>query len=297
MKTSIFVGLALIVGGYQSQATTFQVIRIGDVDGFGYRDGMSGSPQSPGTPQYTRGSGNQVNNDGVGVLAAGDDLPSLNGNSTVALNNGDDFDNRSGEGVSVVGATDNGSTGVEFTDISLSQSYDRSSAANGVWNHNTGSYGAGGAFPMAPSNTLPNQPGFIFDFFVATGDITPTTELFFNLVYGDYDVVPAEIRLTSADGTERTVAVATQPTDGLIQEASVTLNFSEVFTAAGGGYDGYLAVDFLAANEPYTAFDYVEISFLDDPGGVNVPDSGSTVALLGACLLSILPAAKRAKKS
>jgi hypothetical protein len=286
-KLPISAVIAGLFFGSQLGATPFQVIRIGDVDGFGYGLGTG----------YTRGSGNPVNNDGLGVLAAGDELPSLNGDATVATGSGDDFDNRLGEGVAVVGAVNTGSTGFLFTDIALSTSYDASAASGGgsVWNHNTSSYGTGGVFPSPPSNTLPNQPGFVFDFFVATGDITPTTNLYFNLVFGDYDVVPASVKLTRADNTFRTVNVNTQPTDGLIQEASVVLSFNEVFSAVGGGWDGFLKVDFLANNEPYTAFDYVELSFNDDPGSVPTPapDSGATGVLLGVVLLGVLLAAPR----
>lgn len=277
---------ALLFAGTPLGAVQFQVIRIGDVDGFGYGTGTG----------YTVGA-NPSNVDGLGTLAAGDRLPSLNGNARVAVRNGDDFDNRAREGSSAVGAVINpGTTGALFTDIALSASYDGSSAAGQVWNHGTSSYGAGGAFPKPPSSTLPNQPGFVFDFFVAWGDITTTTQLFFNLVFGDYDFAPAVVQLTSSDGDTRGLAVRTQNgIDGLIQETCVALGFDEVFTEVSGGYHGYLAVDFMAPSEPYTAFDYVEISFLNDPGRVRVPqsdrvgvpDAGSTLALVFAPLLGM----------
>ena len=143
---------------------------------------------------------------------------------------------------------------------------------------------------MPPSSTLTNQPGFVFDFFVATGDIVETADLFFNLVFGDYDVSPALIRLTSADNSTQDLSVALQGSaDGLIQEASVTLSFDDVFTAAPGGWNGYLEVDFIANSEPYTAFDYVELSVVNDPGSVVVsaPESGSTLSLLALVGLSL----------
>ncbi len=82
------------------------------------------------------------------------------------------------------------------------------------------------------------------------------------MIFGDYDVFPANITFTRGDTSTFTQAVATQPggQDGLIQAASATLLFSDVFTAAVGGYDGYLGVDFVAPNEPYTAFDVVNLS-------------------------------------
>ncbi|MCF7675956.1 MAG: hypothetical protein K9M97_11470, partial [Akkermansiaceae bacterium] len=199
-----------------------------------------------------------------------------------------------------------GTKGAAFTDIALSKSYDTSTAATQVWNHSASASGAGGAFPMPPSATLPNQPGFVFDFFVAWGDITTTTPLFFNLVFGDYDESPAVIHLTSADGSPRGIAINTQGgVDGLIQEASVKLNFNDVFTPFDGGYKGYLAVDFLARDESYTAFDYIEIGVLNDPGSVsvnvprrvNVADAGSTLALVFAPLLGMFVVGRMAGRT
>ena len=282
---------AALVASTPLGAVQFQVIRIGDTDGFGYGSGSG----------YTTGT-SASNADRLGNLGAGDRLPSLNGNAEVAAGDADDFDNRAGEGSSAVGAVIHGATtGAEFTDIALSRSYDTSAAATQVWNHGASAYGAGGAFPMPPSAALPNQPGFVFDFFVAWGDITTTTRLFFNLVFGDYDESPAVIQLTSADGSTRGIALNTQGSaDGLIQEASLKLNFNEVFTPSGGGYNGYLVVDFLAQDESYTAFDYVEIGVLNDPGGVSVKvpgvsvaDAGSTFGLVFAPLLGMFVVGRR----
>lgn len=223
------------------------------------------------------------------MLAAGDFLPDINMNGGVVTGQGDDFDNREPEGITIFGGgTLNPlATGSDFTDIALSTSYDASSSAGTVYDANTNTYGSGGAFPEPPSSSLPIQPGFIFDFFVPTADIDPSAELFFNLVFGDYDVAPADVVFTRADGSTFTVGVATQPgaADGLIQEASTDLSFGDVFSATSGGYTGYLEVDFVADSEPYTAFDYVEISRTDDPGSVGVPDGGTTALMLGASLL------------
>lgn len=39
------------------------------------------------------------------------------------------------------------------------------------------------------------------------------------------------------------------------------LDFDEIFTADGdGNWDGFVRVVFFAPNDPYTAFDYVELS-------------------------------------
>ncbi|MDH3380209.1 MAG: VPLPA-CTERM sorting domain-containing protein, partial [Gammaproteobacteria bacterium] len=282
-------------------AAPFTAIRIGDVDGFGYGTGAG----------FTAANGGPANIGAGGVLGAealptiGDYLPDLNGDGTVQINQGDDFDNRSaaevaGSSLSGSGFTDTGTTGSQFTDISLSQSYDTSSAANRVYDANTDSFGAGGAFPTSPSNTLPNQPGFVFDFFVADADIAAGTPVFFNMLFGDYDIIPAEIRFTFEDTSTRTIAVTTQNSpageDGLIQSAFAALDFVDVFTAAlvgPSGWDGFLGVDFVAPNEPYTAFDFVELSVTPiTPNPVPVP---AAIWLFGTALIGLVGFSKRKK--
>ncbi len=127
----------------------------------------------------------------------------------------------------------------------------------------------------------------MYKFFVATADVDPSTQLFFNLIFGDYDVVPANVTLTFASAPARTVTLTTQPgaADGLIQAASALLNFTEVFTAhAGGGWDGFLRVDFIAPNEPYTAFDFTELSVTKISTDLPEP---ATLALLGLGLAGL----------
>ena len=127
-----------------------------------------------------------------------------------------------------------------------------------------GAVGAG-TFPAPPSGGLPNQPGFEFRFDVAKADINPAQSIFFNILFGDYDVTPANVTITRADGSTQVFNLATQPAaaDGLIQATFATLTFGDVFTdpgAASSVYTGYLDVDFVAPNEPFTAFDFVELS-------------------------------------
>ena len=248
------LGLAISAQAY---ATPFEYIKIGDTDGFGF--------DADANFASLTGDGGSIDRNGDGHLGAGDVLPSLNGGSAVATGNGDDFDNRLGENYTCNGCSNTGSSGVEFTDIALSTSYDNSSAANQVYNANTSSYGAGGAFPAGSSTALSNQPGFTFNFTVADGDIQVGSDVFFNLVFGDYDVQPAGIDLMYATAAAETVSLSPQnngPDDGLIQGAFVALDFADVFTwnNATSSWDGFLMVDFNAPKEPYTAFDYVELS-------------------------------------
>jgi hypothetical protein len=257
-------------------ATPFTAIRIGDVDGFGLGVGTG----------LTAANGGPANVDGVGMLGNGDFLPDWNGDGGTLTGSDDDFDYRLGETLTGSGYTDAGSSGTEFTDISLSTSYDASAAGGRV--HIPPAYtglGSGGTFPKSPSTTLPNQPGFVFDFFVATGDILSGAPMFFNMVFGDYDVSPADVVITRADASTVTLPISVQPpgSDGLIQSAFVTLSFADVFTAVGGGYDGYLEADFVAPEEPYTAFDFVELSTRP----IDVPDPACTSVLLGLAVIAV----------
>jgi hypothetical protein len=72
--------------------------------------------------------------------------------------------------------------------------------------------------------------------------------------------------------------------DGLIQAATATLTFGDVFTDGGLVWNGSLHVDFVAPNEPYTAFDYDELSTtaLVTPEPSTIV-SASLAGLMGLC--------------
>ena len=279
MKTPIFkitlFCLLTVTLNTQVLAGAFENIRIGDRDGFGFNadpnfNSLTGDQAAAGVGPADR--------NGDGTLDAGDVLPSLNGNKIVATGNGDDFDNRSGESVNGSGYIDLGTTGVEFTDIALSTSFGTSKNNNNIYDANTGTYGAGGTFPALPYSA-PNQPGFLFNFKVLESDITAGNPIFFNMLFGDYDVSPASILFTYSGGSEL-LSVSTQnngPDDGLIQGAFAELDFNDVFTWDGSDWLGYVGVDFVANNEPYTAFDYVELSLAPFQA---VPEPGTLILLL-----------------
>ena len=73
----------------------------------------------------------------------------------------------------------------------------------------------------------------------------------------------------------------------MIQAAFANLLFGEVFTTDGaGGWNGFLQVDFIAPNEPYTAFDFAELSTTQIRQDA-VPEPGSMV-LLGTGVLALM---------
>jgi hypothetical protein len=239
------------------------IARIGDIDGFGYG-------AAAGVKAANR---NAANAHGHTVLGNGDFLPDVNHDGTVAVQGGDEFDLRGDAerantantfGAGVVKGS--GTSGSKFTDISLSRNYGQASAAGRVLGHNIVSkrfgFGRGGRFPHSPSNVLPIQPGFVFKLEISKEDLAGQTPIFFNIVFGDYDVFPAKVRITRSDGTVKDLDVNVQSgrEDGLIQAATTTLEFSDVFRDGGKMWTGFIKVDFLAPNEPYTAFDYVELS-------------------------------------
>ena len=82
------------------------------------------------------------------------------------------------------------------------------------------------------------------------------------MIFGDYDVKPARITITDVNGHTQDLTLTVQPggQDGLIQGAYAALNFSDLFSDGGSTWNGYMKINFDAPKEPYTAFDYVELS-------------------------------------
>lgn len=229
-------------------AEAFRYIRIGDADGFGFRDtrGLVRAYRAIGT--------GPADTDGDGVLSEGEFLPDLNGDGGVAWMSSDNFDNRGFEeatnrarvcvGCLSIGP---GTSGAIWTDLSLSASADYAN-----WPDDDG--------PRPPNNAR-----FVFDFTVSRDTIPEGVQIFFNLVFGDYDIDPALVGVGFADGRTRTLEISNQgPLDGLIQARTAVFAFEEVFTAnADGDWHGFVSVVFFSPSDPYTAFDFVELSLVE----------------------------------
>lgn len=225
----------------------FRVIRIGDVDGFGFGDGSG----------LTAAYGGPANQDGKNILTTGDFVPDLNGDGKISnRDKGDPFGNRSdaeiaGNFTTGIGFTDLGSKGSEYTDLSLARAFVYETSPT-----------FGKPFPGGHPNKLPYKPTFEFNFTVEKDKLPADTPLFLNVMVGDYDVKPAEVIITSADGTAETqelTASAKGKKDGRIQAAFIPLEFARVFSDRGAFWQGSLKVEFNAPKEPYLAFDFVEI--------------------------------------
>ncbi|MEA5532389.1 putative Ig domain-containing protein [Crocosphaera sp. XPORK-15E] len=191
------------------------------------------------------------------ILTTRDFLPDFNKDGKISNRDaGDPFDNRSDAEIANtyitgLGFTDTGSKGSEYTDLSLARAFGYKDAS---------SYGK--PFPGGKPDALPYKPVFTFNFKVEKDKLPKDTPLFLNVMVGDYDVEPAEVILTSADGSTVTTelnASAKGTKDGRIQATFVPLNFSQVFTDKGDFWQGSLIAEFNAPEEPYLAFDFAEI--------------------------------------
>ncbi|MHA1570804.1 MAG: hypothetical protein ACTSWM_03200, partial [Alphaproteobacteria bacterium] len=244
---AIIVGLA-IISPISAAAQPFEFVRIGDKDGFGFAS-TAGLVRATAAPHNL-----PADTDGDGVLSKDEFLPDLNRDGGVAWTSLDNFDNRSpaesaNTAYQCVGCKTIGdaTAGAIWTDLSLSIS-----APDASW-------------PDEDGPVLPNNAEFRFEFTVDGKDIVPGSQIFFNLVFGDYDVDPALIAVGFANQPHRTLLLRNQGRrDGLIQARSTVLEFDEVFTQNdSGGWDGFMRVVFVAPRDPYTAFDFVELSLFD----------------------------------
>ncbi len=230
-----------------ASAESFRFIRIGDKDGFGFTS----------TEGFVRGHYQIINappadTNGNGRLDPGEFLPDLNKDGRVAYFADDEFDNRLPTEILDRAnfcrgcfSINDGTKGSNWTDLALSTAAD------------------GKNWPDENGPELPNNALFIFDFTVKAADIAFGSPIFFNMVFGDYDVDPAVIFVSFARAKQRRLEIWNHgfERDGLIQARSAVLRFDEVFSMTEtGDWHGLVIVQFAAPFEPYTAFDFVELS-------------------------------------
>lgn len=297
----LFVSAAVLatVGTFASsaQAAGFGYIRIGDRDGLGYGNGAG----------YSAANGNAANVDGKGVLGVGDFIPDLNKDGKLATHKGDDFDNRSvkeksNSAVKSYGFIDNGSSGSKFTDISLSTSFIKKSGKKANLSEKgflEEDYQYQNTNGDQKTSKIP-LPGFDFDFFVDKNNISEDSSMYFNLVFGDYDVKNAKVGFWKADGSYFEKGLTKQKNkkgqDGWIQSAFVELDFNEVFSTTDDGYNGILKTKIIAPDEPYLTFDYAELSTKQislEPGSQSVPEPAT---ILGLAIFGVLGAGSLRKR-
>lgn len=244
---AVLVAGWLPLAGETAHAQSFEWVRIGDADGFGFTNTASLSRPIQGV-----GPG-PADTNANGVLEPEEFLPDLNRDGGVWYRGEDNFDNRSDaeradtghacQGCLAVGDKTRGSN---WTDLSLSPT-----APDDAW-------------PDLNGPATPNSAAFVFDFTVDADAIVQGTRLFFNLVFGDYDIDPAVVFVRFKDAQPQVLRIPNQRirnVDGLIQARTSRLPFNDVFTRDGdGNWHGFLTVIFDAPIDPFTAFDYVEVS-------------------------------------
>ena len=250
MKIFTIAMLATLLAGTVWQSAhgqAFNRIRIGDADGFGF-------PTTQGLRRAVQGVGpGPADTNGDGILAPSEFLPDLDGDGRVWFFGEDHFDNRSAEerrdeayectGCLAIGARNRGSN---WTDLALTP------------------LTTAGDWPDLNGPQTPNNATFVFDFTVAADAIVEDSEIFFNIVFGDFDIDPALIFLRFAGAPGLALEIPNQNIvnlDGLIQERTTSLAFSDIFTTdADGNWHGFAKITFDAPAEPWTAFDYAELS-------------------------------------
>ncbi|MFK8184912.1 MAG: PEP-CTERM sorting domain-containing protein [Phormidesmis sp.] len=142
-----------------------------------------------------------------------------------------------------------------------------------------------------PQESKIPQPEFLFDFTVDRDSVVEDSAFYLNMLFADHDVKNAEIKFTTAE-TSFTRNLTKQQNndgqDGLIQSAFVELTFDEIFSAVGDQFNGYIKAEVIAPDEPYLAFDFVELSASkiviekEDPTEVPEPTAALGLLVMGA---------------
>ncbi|NJL73505.1 MAG: hypothetical protein HC888_19260, partial [Candidatus Competibacteraceae bacterium] len=326
-------------GTHTSGTKQYQAVQAGHRSSNTYGDYTTYS-----CPSIVNNDLRPINFDGLGLLGMGDFLPDLDKacvlDSTLSLSitrkvvaydsaptsastpwtnwTTDDWDWRSADEVNqasstrvCTGCTFITGTGSHFTDITLSESFDRSFPSPTY------------AFPTNPrtgennSQDFQNQPRFVFEFRFAKTGITPaSTKFYLNLLFGDYDVgVNTQLKFT-AKGLNNSNVLTTYTAyscltkqdihfeDGLVQGGTVELNqvfgadwYRMVRSYSATEYVIYLQVDWVDGtgvenNEPYTAFDFAEVALNSDSIKMRRVGSGYAYSTIQSAIDSI-PAGER----
>jgi choice-of-anchor A domain-containing protein len=167
--------------------------------------------------------------DGDGRIEPGEFLPDWNKDGSTAAGSNDDFDRRSPAELA-------DTNGAQHTDHSIT--------------------------PAGASHGLT----FTFTFTVPVpGDIDYGVDHFINLVFGDYDVTPASIKV---DGAEVPLVLQGGNQDGLVQKAYAIVPWAAMT-------DGKVLITIIAPNEPYLAFDYalLDTDKIADCDNDGIPDN------------------------
>lgn len=177
---------------------------IGDIDGFGFAPA--------GLVRATPAPHNQpADTDGDGIIEAGEFLPDLNQDGTLAFGSQDTFDHRSAPEAAAT-------NGAQWTDRSIE--------------------GAGAA----------DGATFTFTFTVPTLGMNDFgVDHFINFVFADYDVTPASIIV---DGTVMPLTLQSAGGDGAVQMASAVVPWAmmtdgQVVVTVNAPNEPYLALDYV----------------------------------------------------
>jgi hypothetical protein len=286
---AVTVGLVLVSG---AAAAPFDYIRLGDSDGFGFTLQANGVIVGKVGKIYDGGGGAnhgpkifdvgnlQLDPNNDLTLGPGEYFGDLDNGGSVAAGGLDGFNHRTvaeaggayveGSGFTLTTSGGKSTGGSEWTDISITTSYFTQLPGP---NFNTGN----GGFPDSGGAALPNYAYLRFVFLVNKADIDSSQPLYLNVVFGDYEVIPAKLDLVGAGGAfTKDIPLNPQTKDGLIQASYVSLAFGDVFIQDPNNVNnwlGMLDVTFDAVNEPFYALDYVEL------GTTPIPEP-ATLALM-----------------
>ncbi|MGB2966634.1 MAG: PEP-CTERM sorting domain-containing protein [Phycisphaerae bacterium] len=296
MAVAVAVGLMLVSG---AGAASFDYIRLGDNDGFGFTLQANGVIVGKAGTIFDGGGGAghaakifdvenlELDPNNNLTLDPGEYFGDLNDGGSVMTGGWDGFNHRTvaeadgdyveGSGFTLTTSGGKSTGGSEWTDISITNLYVIQTPGDDFNTHN-------GGFPDPGGAALPNYAFLRFVFLVNKADISSSQPLYLNVVFGDYEVIPAKLDLVGAGGSfTKNIPLNPQTKDGLIQASYTSLAFNDVFTDFdANNWLGMLDVTFDAPYEPFYALDYVELGTTPIPE----PATLAFLALGGVGLLA-----------